>query len=292
MPTSAFGSRAVRSGFTEQYARSNGTLPLVRACSDGTRPMRIVDLYGAVSGRIANRTVQMYLGSSAVNLSVGVAAQANDTGWQNSSDWDVFGGTGVEYGYRNMSGSCYFARSSTSGASNTTGPNFGAPNFGAFTGSIGMDFAYVECPAAPSIATAVPNSDGTAITITVSAPSDNGGSSVTGYRVQRATNSSFTSGLATVDVNTGGSVTMTGLTPGALYYYRPTARNAITDAFGKLGGPWGGTVSATQAQAIGLGRTRSGTAFVESDGRIRIGSSWVELAGRQWSGSAWLDLGR
>jgi len=292
MSTAALGGRAARTGYTEQYARSNGTLVEPRACSDGTRPMRIINLYGAVSGRNATRTVQMYLGSSAVNLTVGAASQANDTGWQNSTDWDVFGGASVEYGYRNMSGSCYFARSSTSGTVGTYGPDFGPPNYGTFTGTIGIDYEYYECASAPSIATATASGDGTSISITLSAPSDNGGTSVTGYRVQRATNSAFTTGVATVDVGTGGSTTLTGLTPGATYYLRATARNAVTDAFSKLGGPWSGTVTRTMPEAIGLGRVRSGSSFVESDGRIRIGSSWVELAGKQWTGSTWEDLGR
>lgn len=286
MSTSAFGDRDVRSGFTEQFVYSNGTLVSPRACSDGSRPMRIINLYGAVSGRNATRTVQMYLGGSAVNLTVGAAGQANDTGWQNSTDWDVFGGTSVEYGYRSMSGSCHFARSSTSGAIGTTGA------FGTFTGVIGMDYEYLESPSAPSINSATASGDGTSIAVQLGSPSDNGGAGVVGYRVQRATNSAFTTGVATVDVGTGGGTTLTGLTPGATYYLRATARNVVTDAFGKLGGPWSGTVTRTMPEAIGLGRIRSGTSFVESDGRIRIGSSWVELAGKQWTGSAWEDLGR
>jgi hypothetical protein len=72
---------------------------------------------------------------------------------------------------------------------------------------------------------------GTSITVTWDAPTDNGGSALTGYRVQRATNAGFTTGVVAVDVSaTPRSYQVTGLAHGTQYWFRVLAKNSTGDS--------------------------------------------------------------
>ena len=66
-------------------------------------------------------------------------------------------------------------------------------------------------------------------------PSDDGGSPITSYTVQRATNSTFTSGVQTLTGITDTRAVFTGLTNGTLYYFRVAAVNAVATAAGTTG---------------------------------------------------------
>ncbi len=210
----------------------------------------------------------MYLGGSSVGIFVGAAGSAADTGWLDSSDWLAAGGGAVSYGYTSMSGRFYFARSSTGG------PIGSFDGGGGFTGYLGMLYRYVQVPTAPTIVSVTPNTDGDAATVVLTDAADNGGSAVTGWRLQRATNAGFTTGVTTI--NSGSlTVAVTGLTPGVTYYYRAVARNYVSDTDGQLGGPWSATVSQAQPDPIGFGRVWTGSAFVTADARVWSGSAWV-----------------
>lgn len=76
----------------------------------------------------------------------------------------------------------------------------------------------------------------TSVPLSWSAPSDNGGSTITSYTVQYATNSGFTTGTGTQSFS-GTSGTVTGLTAGQTYYFRVRAINGQGD------GAWSGTRS-------------------------------------------------
>ncbi|HEX5941253.1 MAG TPA: fibronectin type III domain-containing protein, partial [Anaerolineales bacterium] len=87
-------------------------------------------------------------------------------------------------------------------------------------------------PAAPSNLAAI-NVTQTTLTLTWSDNSNN----ETGFIIQRATNSSFTRGLVTVNV--GADITSfndTGLKKGTTYYYRVQAVNLFNDGLGPF--PW------------------------------------------------------
>jgi titin len=80
-------------------------------------------------------------------------------------------------------------------------------------------------PAAPAIASIVNGKN--QYTITWKAPT-NGGSAITGYRVQYSTDSTFTTGTTDVDVSaTTLSRVVTGLPNGAVLYARVAATNAV-----------------------------------------------------------------
>lgn len=95
----------------------------------------------------------------------------------------------------------------------------------------------LDTPSAPTGLSATASS-ASAIGLTWSAPSDNGGASITSYDVQRAANSSFTSGLVTVST-TSRSYSFAGLSTGTTYYFRVRARNSVG------AGDWSTTDSAT-----------------------------------------------
>ena len=278
-----FGGFAARSGFTQGYVHSFGTLADSRVGSDGSKPLRITALSGAVSGNGATRSVEMYCGGAEVTLSRASSGSALDTGWQTVTAWQTTALDSIEFGYRSMSGSCYFARSSTSGAVATYGA------FGNFTGKIGMYYRFQEVASAPGIVSVTPNGDGDQVTVVLSAPSDDGDSTVIGYRIQRATDSGFTAGLATV--TSTGTTIMTGLTPGTTYYYRATARNTPSEGAGILGGAWSSTTSQAQPDPAGLGRYYNGVTFTAADGKQYNGATWEDLDGRRWNGTSWELLG-
>lgn len=103
-----------------------------------------------------------------------------------------------------------------------------------------------------------------------------GGSAITGWQVQRATNSAFTTGVVTVASD--GTTTLTGLTPASRYYFRARGRNAVG---------WGAWSS------IGSGVTASG-AYASINGvwvpvpiNYSNGSSWTPLAPLASDGTTW-----
>lgn len=77
-----------------------------------------------------------------------------------------------------------------------------------------------DAPAAPSLGTETT----TSVPLSWSAP-DNNGASITGYTVQRATNSGFSTGVATTSASST-SVTVSGLSSGTDYWFRVRATNS------------------------------------------------------------------
>jgi len=76
-------------------------------------------------------------------------------------------------------------------------------------------------PGAPSVGTVTPST----VALSWSAP-DNRGSAITGYTVQYATNSGFTTGTGTQNFS-GTSGTVTGLNPGQQHWFRVRATNGV-----------------------------------------------------------------
>jgi fibronectin type 3 domain-containing protein len=81
-------------------------------------------------------------------------------------------------------------------------------------------------PSAPSLNAATPGNG--SVALAWSAPSDNGGSAITGYRVYRGTSSGGETLLTTLGGVT--SWTDTGLTSGTTYYYKVTALNSVGES--------------------------------------------------------------
>jgi hypothetical protein len=103
------------------------------------------------------------------------------------------------------------------------------------------------------------------VNVSWQAPSATFGSPVTGYALQRATDSGFTQNVTTVYSGTSTSYNDTGAAPGATYYYRVTAAsaNGTSDAS-----------RASQATALTPGSSTliniSSRAFVGTGGNVLI----------------------
>lgn len=93
-------------------------------------------------------------------------------------------------------------------------------------------------PSAPGTPVVRPPVTPTSVALDWTAPVSNGGAAINDYRLQRATNSSFTSGSWS-SYPAGRADTHTGLTPNTTYYFRVRARNSVG------GGTWSGTRSVT-----------------------------------------------
>ena len=109
-------------------------------------------------------------------------------------------------------------------------------------------FDYYSLPTAPLSISAVAGTS--SATVSWTGPVSDGGTSVTSYTLQRATNAGFTTGLTTTPGLTGTSTVVTGLANGT-YYFRIAAVNAVataastTSAYSTATGPITVTSSAT-----------------------------------------------
>lgn len=259
MPSQAFvggSSPDVASSYSDGFVYSDGnTVPLGRVAANGQRPIIVALIRAYISGRSATRTVSVQFGSASTsNFSRGSAGSAQDTGWLGISAFFANGGSArVRY---NFSGSCYFGRDSSVGDTyNGSGYNW--------SGALSGDIYYVQSPAAPAAPTLSPRAGGE-MDISWVAP-DNGESAITGYRIQIATDATFTSIVQTLNVGVVLTTRATGLVPGLMYYVRVAAKNAVTDT--------AGTTSVYSA---------SSNAQTISGGDYFDGTSWSDVEGVFW----------
>jgi hypothetical protein len=113
--------------------------------------------------------------------------------------------------------------------------------------------AWVDAPRIPKVPGKPPRpvfvSAGTVeVTYSFQNPSDNGGSALTTFDHQSATNSGFTQGVRDWQ-DSSSPTTATGLTPGLAHYFRYRARNGIG------AGPWSDTLSQVTMPAVAPGLT-------------------------------------
>lgn len=118
-------------------------------------------------------------------------------------------------------------------------------------------------------------------TLTWSAPTDNGGGTITGYIIQRATNSAFTDDLTEFSQGTTRSRTFTDLTPSTTYYYRVASVNAAGRSYFSTPAISATTISGAYVSVNGSWR---GAGIFVSDGTdwqpatiaVSDGTSWVD----------------
>ncbi|QHB37027.1 minor tail protein [Microbacterium phage Matzah] len=92
-------------------------------------------------------------------------------------------------------------------------------------GSFAADRLVTTVPGAPPVVQFLSGRSYTSIPFQIFQPASNGGSAVLDYRIQVATDSVFNE-IVSEWTGTGSVQTVTGLTPGVVYYFRYRARNA------------------------------------------------------------------
>jgi hypothetical protein len=105
---------------------------------------------------------------------------------------------------------------------------------------------YIMAPSAPGTPS-LSSTSTSSISFSYSAPSDNGGSAVTGYVVEYKPASSST--WQSAGTTTSTFFTVSGLNPGTSYNFRVAATNGATAVFGNTSKPSGELTASTQAAA-------------------------------------------
>ncbi len=105
-----------------------------------------------------------------------------------------------------------------------------------------------------------------------------GGSTITGWQLQVATNTAFTTDVVTL--SSGGSTTVTGLKPGVMYYFRARGGNNVG------WGAWSATASAKTRAALYVS---DGTAWQSVEIYVSDGTTWHIAEVYVSNGSAWLE---
>jgi hypothetical protein len=164
----------------------------------------------------------------------------------------------LTWGVQNNIESPFVARVKADDTSNTgdfNNDSFAISSTSSSNGQLSYSLTYDIIPTAPRTLTATPS--GTTVTLSWTAPSSNGGTAITGYRIERRlAGGSFSS----IRSNTGSTSTTfadTGLTAGATYEYRIAALNAVTTAAGSsYFSPYSNTASAELTGIAGNATSR------------------------------------
>jgi hypothetical protein len=280
--TATSGSNAVLSGY-DGYGTLSSTLssPGGNGTLNGQAPIHIIGIAGAIAGHGASSTVSMsYAGVATGNFGVGSSGAAVGTGYVGTSIY-LSGATSSTFAY-NFTGSVYFGRSSSSGGIGVS-DGHGA----GFTGVLGMAIEYFAGPTPPTSPT-VMRATATSATLSWTAPGDSGGTPSTASNIQASTAPDFSTGVVTATAGAGAtSVTVTGLTTNASYYFRIAARNEVTDAYG-TSSFW--STSVNMPAVYIYPKTWNGSAWVRPQGMmVWNGTQWAIVAQvLVWNGTAWV----
>lgn len=129
-------------------------------------------------------------------------------------------------------------------------------------------------PPAPTISNLTPIS----AQVDYTAPASNGGATITGYDVQRATNSGFTSNVVTV-ADSATPYIFNGLAPATNYWVRVRAKNSAG------AGAYSPSVQFLTPSGVKIG---DGVQWKTALARVGDGSTWVIALVKVGDGSAWV----
>ena len=282
MTSASFGGTGTSViGYTQSWVHVGGiSLPTGRnAMANGISYAYIVTMGAYVTGRGASRTIQ--IGFEVTNgytnaFGVGSGSSASYTGGQACA---VLTNGGTDTFRIISSGSFYFGRGGAGGPSvDSFGTNFANVLYG--------DYVYYSAPSVP-LTPAVTGPTTTTAAVTWSAPSDNGDTAVTGYRVDYSTSPTFASGVTSFEVGNVLTYVVTGLVGSTAYYFRVFAENAATAAAGS----WSAASSTVNLTTGAGGAPPTATvalqsalqcAFVYPTASVGFWSFWMTQSTSSW----------
>jgi hypothetical protein len=235
---------------------SDVALPSIsNLAANGNAYMQITSMRLGLGGNGASRSVRLGIWDTSNNalektntFTVGASPSASLTAYQNLNAPLLINRTSVStvsMGFWvSANGSVYFQSDDTGqstsiefdrDSSSTLTTFVPDPEFTFSSASLVGDFNYLTLPSAPQSIELVAGSSQASVSWT--APADDGGTAITSYTLQRATNSGFTTGVVNTTGLTGLSTTVTGLTNGTPYFFRVYAVNAVGTA-ASTGSAW------------------------------------------------------
>lgn len=211
------GTTTRRGRWTDATVRENVGLPTGRRMANGQAGILVCDVWTAVSGRGASRTVTVAVGGSSWTGTRGASGQADDTGVLDSSNWYTTA-TSAEFRI-SPQGSVWFGGREGGSARDDNGTRWD-------TGLSG-GYRWYQAPTAPRNARVTATGPGS-VRVDWDGPADDGGVGLTGWHVEVATDSGFTqnkqaSGGGTFSVPVGSTI-----------YARVAAKNIVTEAAGTV----------------------------------------------------------
>lgn len=226
--------------------------------------------------------------SSSTTATIGVYTQ-NQYTYADNQTVSYGGSIGGSLNYYNGQGANAVVQRDTKSFTHTYGANPATYNFsatlsGLYNGgspSVSVNSTTPTRPAPPPppvyppsepqsfTATAVSTSQ---INLSWSAPSSNGGATVTGYTLIRNGTTNLLSNANQT------SYSDTGLTPNTSYSYTVAAVNSAGT---------GSSASASTSTLGGVGRIWNGSSYISVVPKVWNGSSWIDAQARIWDGTEW-----
>lgn len=230
MTTLAFvggASPSVSSSFTDRWVQTATGVNLptnARLADNGNRPVYVSTAQFFVAGRSASRQLRLSVGAAANAITFAAAGSAQATG--NIAINGIFpnGGTQVVRIEASPIGSFYFGR-----ASGTSGS---VDSYGTTYGSLAGQVEYYEVPNAPTSVTVAQAALENAVNVSWTAPSNNGGSAVTSYKLKWSYNADMSGSTVIGTGSTSTTYKITGLTYGSVVYVQVAAVNIVATAAG------------------------------------------------------------
>lgn len=277
MPSQAFDFGAAPSFVTTWnawggfYSNIPGT-PLGRAMRNGDTRICPTGIVMYIGGNGGARTGTIYVGGASLPVSIPAANGSQAVGGACTVRNLVGGGgAGVQAGsFIDGNGAAYQGMNTVAGRT-----VYGRDGAVAASGrELAGYYDWAQSPSAPGTPSVTPNS-GSQVTLNWAAPADsgvapNGVGGIIDYYIEYGTSPTLAGASTTTSATT--SKVITGLTPGATYYFRISARNETTNLAGTTG-PVSGISSATLGTVPGA---PTGGTVVTDDGVATF--SWVAPA--------------
>lgn len=225
MTTLAFvggASPAVSSSFTDRWVQTatGVNLPTSAQLADnGNRPVYVSTAQFFVAGRGAARQLRLSIGGAANAITFAAAGSAQATGNIAINGLFPNGGTQVVRIEAIPTGSYYFGR-----ASGTSGS---VDYYGTTYGSLAGQVEYYEVPNSPTAVSVAQAALENAVNVSWTAPSNNGGSAVTSYKLKWSYNADMSGSTIISTGTTATTYKITGLTYGSTVYVQVAAVNLV-----------------------------------------------------------------